>query len=234
MNEYPDNRAQSRTADAAFAPARSADTSKVLRNTYMMLGLTMLTSSFAAMATMAVGIGYGTAVIMDIVAIALLWFVLPKTANSAAGIGVVFAFTTLLGGALGPTLNHYLAMSNGSAIVTQALGSTALVFFTLSGYVLVTGKDFSFMRGFLITGLVIALVAMIGFMIAGMFGVHISGAFLALNAMIALLMSGFILYDTSRIVNGGETNYLMATTALYLDIYNLFVSLLHLFGSSND
>ena len=234
MNEYPNSRAQARTADASFAPARSADTSKVLRNTYMMLGLTMLTSTLAAMATMALNLGYGTALVMSIVAIVLLWFVLPKTANSAAGIGVVFAFTTLLGGALGPTLNHYLAMTNGSVIVTQALGSTALVFFTLSGYVLVTGKDFSFMRGFLMTGLIIALVAMVGFMVASMFGVYVSGAFLALNAMIALLMSGFILYDTSRIINGGETNYLMATTALYLDIYNLFVSLLHLFGASND
>lgn len=234
MNDYPNTRAQARTADASFAPARSADTSRVLRNTYMMLGLTMLTSTIAAMATMAMDIGHGVGLIMSIAALLLLWFVLPRTANSAAGIGVVFAFTALLGGALGPTLNHYLAMSNGSAIVTQALGSTALVFFTLSGYVLVTGKDFSFMRGFLITGLVIALVAMLGFFIAGMFGVQVSGAFLALNAMIALLMSGFILYDTSRIVNGGETNYLMATTALYLDIYNLFVSLLHLFGASND
>lgn len=234
MNEYPSNRAQAQTADASFAPARSVDTSKVLRNTYMMLGLTMTTSTLAAMATMALGMGHGAGLVMSLVALGLLWFVLPRTANSAAGIAVVFAFTTLLGGALGPTLNHYLAMSNGSAIVTQALGSTALVFFTLSGYVLVTGKDFSFMRGFLITGLVVALVAMLGLIVAGFFGVAISGAFLAVNAMIALLMSGFILYDTSRIVNGGETNYLMATTALYLDIYNLFVSLLHLFGASND
>ena len=232
MNEYPNTRTHA--ADATFATGRSTDISKVLRNTYMMLGLTLLVSTLSAMATMAMNIGYGTALMMNIGAIVLLWFVLPRVAKSAAGIGVVFAFTALLGGALGPTLNYYLAMANGSTIVAQALGSTAVVFFSLSGYVLVTGKDFSFMRGFLFAGLIIALVAMVGFMIAGMFGMNISGAFLGLNAMIALLMSGFILYDTSRIVNGGETNYLMATVALYLDIYNLFVSLLHLIGASND
>lgn len=236
MNDYTENKArvQAQTADATFSSDRTENTTKVLRNTYMMLGMTMLTSTIAAMASMAIGISYGVSLVMSIVAIGLLWFVLPRTANSSAGIVVVFAFTTLLGAALGPTLNHYLSMNNGSLIITQALGSTALVFFTLSGYVLVTGKDFSFMRGFLVTGLIIAIVAMIGLFVASFFGVHVSGAFLAINGMIALLMSGFILYDTSRIINGGETNYLMATTSLYLNIYNLFVSLLHIFGVSND
>ncbi len=235
MNDYTNRpTARVQTADATFAAGLSPDSVRVLRNTYIMLGLTLLVSTAAAMATMAIGTGFGTAIIMSLVAIALLWFVLPRTAKSAAGIWVVFAFTALLGGAVGPTLNHYLAMSSGSTIVAQALGSTALVFFALSGYVLVTGRDFSFMRGFLFAGLIIALVAMLGFIVAGFFGFYLPGASLGLSAMIALLMSGFILYDTSRIVNGGETNYLMATVALYLDIYNLFVSLLHLIGVSSE
>ncbi|MBC6428724.1 MAG: Bax inhibitor-1 family protein [Cellvibrionales bacterium] len=242
MNDYPQNRtaAAAHAADATFATGLSPDISKVLRNTYMLLAMTLTVSAGAAMASMAADLSHGTGLIMMLVALVLLFFVLPRTAHSAAGLGVVFAFTALLGGALGPTLNHYLAMDGGSGIVTSALGSTALVFFTLSGYVLVTGKDFSFMRGFLLTGLIVALVSMLGLILASMFGVQsilgaqLSGAFLALNAMIALLMSGFILYDTSRIVNGGETNYVLATVALYLNIYNLFASLLHLFGAANE
>jgi modulator of FtsH protease len=163
-------------------------------------------------------------------ALALVWFVLPRTANSSAGIAVVFAFTGLLGLSLGPTLLYYLQFSNGGQIVTQALGGTAVVFFALSGYVLTTKKDFSFMRGMLVAGLVVVIVAMVGGIVASMFGVEITAFSLALSAAIVLLMSGFILYDTSRIVNGGETNYIMATTGLYLNIYNLFLALLHLLG----
>lgn len=213
------------------ATTRSVEVSKVLRNTYALLGMTLLFSAATAGLSMAVNLGFGASLIMSLGALALIWFVLPRTANSAAGIFVVFAFTGLLGAALGPTLNHYLAMENGGAIVMQALGGTALVFFVLSGYVLTTGKDFSFMGGFLMTGLIVALVAMLGVIVAGFFGVYVPGVSLAISAVVVLLMSGFILYDTSRIINGGETNYLMATTALYLDIYNLFVHLLHLLGA---
>jgi len=217
------------------APSGSAlATNKVLRNTYMLLATTILFSALTAGAAMAIDLGRGAALVMSLVSLGLIWFVLPRTANSAAGIGVVFAFTGLLGASLGPTLNYYLAMSNGGTIVMQALASTAVVFFGLSAYVLTTRKDFSFMRGFLITGLIIVLLSALGLFIASMFGVQITGMSLALNAAIVLLMSGFILFDTSRIVNGGETNYLMATTALYLDIYNLFVSLLHLIGFASD
>ena len=117
----------------------------------------------------------------------------------------------------------------------QALGGTAIVFFALSGYVLTTKKDFSFMRSFLVAGLVVVLVAMLGSIVASMFGVDVSMLSLGLSAAIVLLMSGFILFDTSRIVHGGETNYVMATVGLYLSIYNLFVSLLHIIGAfSND
>ncbi|WNO10918.1 Bax inhibitor-1 family protein [Teredinibacter sp. KSP-S5-2] len=213
------------------AASHSQEVSKVLRNTYAMLAMTLVVSALSAGAAMAIGIGHGMALIFNIVAIGMLWFVLPRTANSAAGVWVVFGFTALLGAGLGPMLSHYLAMPNGSAIVMQALGATALVFFALSGYVLTTGKDFSFLGGFLFVGLVVVLLAAVGSMIAGFFGVAISGVMLAINAAIVFLMSGFILYDTSRIIHGGERNYLMATVALYLDILNLFTSLLHLIGA---
>jgi len=205
--------------------------SKVLRNTYMLLAMTLAFSAVACAISMAMGLGRGAALIMNLGAIALLWFVLPRTANSEKGIFVVFGFTGLLGASLGPTLSYYLAMANGSQIVLEALGGTALVFFALSGYVLTTRKDFSFMQGFLVTGLIVVLVAALGLVVAGLFGVNVSGAHLAISGAIVFLMSGFILYDTSRIIHGGETNYIMATTALYLDIYNLFVSLLHLLGA---
>ena len=220
-----------RSFNIAAQQTAGIEINKVLRNTYALLGATLLFSAAAAAISMAIGLGFGTALIMNLVAIALVWFVLPRTANSVNGIYVVFAFTGLLGAALGPTLQHYLAMSNGGTIVMQALGTTALVFFGLSAYVLTTRKDFSFLGGFLMTGLIVAVVAMFGLMIASFFGVHIAGAQLGLSAVIAMIMSGFILYDTSRIINGGETNYILATVALYLDIYNLFVSLLHIIGA---
>lgn len=207
---------------------------RVVRNTYSLLALTLLTSTVTAALSMALNVGYGASMIMMLGALGLIWFVLPRTANSASGIGVVFGFTALLGASLGPVLNHYLAMANGSMIIMQALGSTAAVFFALSSYVWVTKKDFNFLGGFLFAGLVVAIVGMVALMVASLFGVQISGLMIGFNALIALLMSGFILFDTSRIINGGETNYLMATTALYLDIYNLFTSLLHLIGFAAD
>ncbi|MFT5419970.1 MAG: modulator of FtsH protease [Candidatus Endobugula sp.] len=216
------------------ASTASLDTSKVLRNTYALLAMTLLFSAVTAGITMSLGMGHGAAMIMMVASLLLVWFVLPRTANSASGIFVVFAFTGLLGGALGPMLNHYLAMANGSSIVMQALGGTALVFFSLSAYVLTTRKDFSFMGGFLSVGIIVAIVAMLGMFVASMFGIQVSGFSLAMSAFIVLLMSGFILYDTSSIINGGETNYLMATTRLYLNIYNLFTSLLHILGVMSD
>ncbi|MCV6621054.1 MAG: Bax inhibitor-1/YccA family protein [Cellvibrionaceae bacterium] len=219
---------------SAQAQNSSFEVSKVLRNTYMLLGMTLAFSALTCGLSMAMGLGRGVSLIMSLGALALVWFVLPRTANSSAGIYVVFGFTGLLGASLGPIINHYMAVSGGSQIIFQALGTTALVFFGLSAYVLTTKKDFSFMGGFLMTGLIVAIVAMLALFVAGFFGVHIPGAQLAISAVVALLMSGFILFDTSRIVNGGERNYIMATTALYLDIYNLFSSLLHIFGIMGD
>jgi len=136
----------------------------------------------------------------------------------------IFAFTGCLGASLGPMLNFYVtAISNGPALIMQALGGTGLIFLSLSGYVLTTRKDFSFMRGFLFTGLIVALIAMV----ANIF-LQIPALSLALSSAVILVMSGLILFDTSRIIHGGETNYIRATLSLYLNIYNIFVHLLHL------
>lgn len=219
------------SGQAAAGTGISAEATKVLRNTYSLLAMTLLFSAAMAGVSMAIEMSRGVSLMCMLGALGLVWLVLPRTANSSAGIAVVFAFTGLLGLALGPTLLYYLAMSNGSQVVMQALGGTALVFFALSGYVLTTKKDFSFMRGMLVAGLVVVIVGMVGALVASMFGIAVSAFSLALSAAVVLLMSGFILFDTSRIVNGGETNYIMATTALYLNIYNLFTSLLHLLGA---
>ena len=213
----------------------SVDTHKVLRNTYMLLAMTLAFSAVTAGIAMSIGIGHGVALIMSLAAIAIVWFVLPRVANSAAGLPVTFLFTGLLGASLGPILNRYLAVQGGSEIVMQALGGTAIIFFTLSAYVTTTKKDFTFMRGFLVTGLVLAIVAMIGSLIASyFFGVDVSMFSLAISSVVVLLMSGFILYDTSSIIRGEQTNYIMATVGLYLNIYNLFTSLLHILGALND
>lgn len=215
--------------------AQQFEINKVLRNTYALLAMTLLFSAVTAGISMAIGLSHVISLVFSLIALGLVWLVLPRTANSGAGILVVFAFTGLLGASLGPLLNHYLQMVGGGSVVMQALGGTALVFFSLSAYVLTTRKDFSFMGGFLFVGLIVAIVAMIGMWVAGaFFAAEVSMFHLGLSVVIVLLMSGFILYDTSRIIHGGETNYIMATTALYLDIYNLFVSLLHILGFMND
>ncbi|MCW8128296.1 Bax inhibitor-1/YccA family protein [Microbulbifer halophilus] len=219
-----------------YSQSRAVDrseTAKVLRNTYALLAMTVLFSAFTAGVAMAVGMGRGMGIICSLVALGLIWFVLPRTANSGKGIAVVFAFTGLLGASLGPILSYYISAGAGQ-VITQALGTTALIFFALSAYVLTTRKDFSFMGGFLFVGLIAVLVCALGMMIASMFGFYMPLASVALSGVIALLFSGFILYDTSRIVNGGETNYIMATTSLYISILNLFTSLLHIFGFAAD
>jgi modulator of FtsH protease len=215
--------------------AVSTDTQKVLRNTYMLLGMTLAFSALTAGISMSMNLGSGIAMIMSLAALAIVWVVLPRTANTAMGLPVVFLFTGLLGAALGPMLNRYLAMPNGPEMVMQALGGTAIIFFSLSAYVLTTKKDFSFMGGFLFAGLMVVIVGAIGAMVASyFFGVDVSMFSLALSGVIVLLMSGLILFDTSRIINGGETNYIMATVGLYLNLYNLFTALLHIIGATSD
>ncbi|MFD3389870.1 Bax inhibitor-1/YccA family protein [Alteromonas macleodii] len=199
-------------------------TNKVLRNTYMLLAMTLAFSAVCAGIAMAVGISPMMSLVMTIGAFITL-FVVQKKADSASGIYWVFAFTGLMGASLGYTLNFYLGVA-GPGLIMEALGATALVFFALSGYALATKKDFSFMGGFLVVGLVVVLVAAI----ANIF-FAVPAVSLAISAAIVFIMSGFILFDTSRIIHGGETNYIRATVSLYLNIYNLFTSILHLLGA---
>ncbi|WP_373084301.1 Bax inhibitor-1/YccA family protein [Zhongshania sp.] len=200
------------------------ETNKVLRNTYMLLGMTLVTSALCAGLAMAMNIGHITGLVLMVLGFVML-FVVNKTADSSKGIIAIFVFTGLLGAALGPMLKMYLALPNGGELVMQALGGTALVFFGLSAYVLTTRKDFSFLGGFLMIGLLVMVVASV----ANLF-FQVPAASLAISAAAVFIMSGLILFDTSRIIHGGETNYIRATVALYLDIYNLFVHLLHLLG----
>jgi len=200
-------------------------TNKVLRNTYMLLSLTLIFSGLTAGFSMLMQLPPMTSLISLGGAFLLIWLVLPKVANSAAGIGVVFAVTGLLGLGLGPTLNYYTAIANGSQIITLAFGGTGVIFIGLSAYVLTTKKDFSFMGGFLVAGFLVVILAII----ANIF-LAIPALSLTISAAVILIMSGFILFDTSRIINGGETNYIMATIGLYLSLYNIFVSLLHILG----
>lgn len=201
-------------------------TNKLIRNTYTLLSMTLLFSGVTAFIGIAMGASFGMALVADIVAIAMLWFVLPRTANSAAGIGVIFAITGLLGFGLGPLLSHYLAVN--PSIVMTALGGTGVIFLGLSGYALTTRKDFSFLAGFVMVGMFVV----IGAALLNIF-LQMPALFLAVNVAVMMIMSGFILFQTSQLVNGGETNYIMATAGLFLSILNMFQALLHLLGAFN-
>lgn len=199
---------------------------KVVRNTYTLLSMTLFVSAICAVATMVMQVGQGVG-FMLLIGGFIMSFVVRANANSSKGLLAVFVFAALMGAAIGPTINMYLlAYGNGGAIVAQALGGTAVIFLSLSGYALTTRKNFNFLAGFLFTGMMVALVAII----ANIF-LQIPAFSLAISSAVILLMSGFILFDTSRIVNGGERNYIMATISLYLSIFNIFIHLLHLLGS---
>ena len=208
------------TADVGIESAIS--TNKVLKNTYLLLGMTLLFSAVTAGVSMAMGLSHGMGMILALVGFGLL-FVVNRMADTSKGLLAIFAFTGVMGASIGPMLNHYLSMPQGPSLVMQALGGTAVVFFGLSAYALTTRKDFSFLGGFLLVGLIVAVVAMIANIFLG-----IPALSLATSAAIVMIMSGLILFDTSRIINGGETNYIRATVGLYLSIYNLFVHMLHL------
>ena len=203
----------------------AVSTNKVLRNTYMLLGMTLAFSAATAGTSMALGLSHMAGLVMMLVGFGLL-FVVNRMADTAKGLPAIFAFTGVMGAALGPMLNYYVALPGGPGMVMQALGGTALVFFSLSAYALNSRKDFSYMGGFLMTGLIVAIVASIANIFLG-----IPALSLTISAAIIMIMSGLILFDTSRIINGGETNYIRATVSLYLNIYNLFIHMLHLVGA---
>ena len=198
---------------------------KVLKNTYLLLSATLGFSAVMAVVSMAVGAPPMTYLIAVIAAMVMGIFVLPRTANSSMGIAVIFGITGLLGFGLGSVLSMYLALPNGPQVIATAFAGTGIIFLGLSGYALTSKRDFSFMGGFLFAGMMVVILAMI----ANIF-LQMPALALAVSGGIILLMSGFILFDTSRIVRGGETNYIMATYGLYLSIFNIFISLLQILG----
>lgn len=215
---------ENRTLTMNRAEASVLATNKVIRNTYILLSMTLAFSAVVAAVSMALRLPH-PGLIITLVGYFGLLFLTTKLRNSAGGVVSIFALTGFMGYTLGPILSAYLALPNGHAIVMQAMGGTAAIFLALSGYALTTRKDFSFMGGFLMVGILVAFLAGLGAIFFS-----IPGLSLAVSAMFVLLMAGLILYQTSAIIHGGETNYIMATVTLYVSIYNLFTSLLHLLG----
>ena len=199
-------------------------TNKVIRNTYLLLTMTLLTSAVTAGIAMMSRVGFVNPILMLVVFIGMP-FVIYRIRNSAWALPVTFLFTGFMGYVLGPILNVYLGMTNGPQTVMAAFATTAAVFFGLSGYALVTRRNFDFMRGFLFTGLLVVL----GAIILNLF-LSIPALSLSISAAAVILMSGMILYDTSRMVHGGETNYIVMTVSMFANIYVLFVHLLNLFS----
>lgn len=213
----------------SHAPSGSlATTNKVLRNTYLLLGMSLAISAGMAMVSMRFNLPrFG--LLPTLIGYFGLLFAISKFRNSDFSILLVFALTGFMGMTLGPMLNAYLSLPNGSELVALALGTTAVTFISLSAFVIVSGKNFSFMGAFLGIGILAAFVAgLIGYFMG------LPNVMLAVSGAFVLLMVGLILYETSQIVHGGETNYVMATVTLYVSIFNLFTSLLHLFGVMGD
>jgi modulator of FtsH protease len=210
---------------AARAPQAVLATNKVIRNTYLLLTLTLLTSAVTAGMAMVSGARPVHWILMLVVFIGGP-LIINAVRNSVWALPLTFAFTAFMGYVLGPILTFYLNMPNGGQIVTAAFGTTAAMFLGLSAYALTTRKDFSFMGGFLMVGLLLVLVAIV----ANIF-LQIPALSLTISAAAVLLMSGMILFDTSRMVHGGETNYVIMTVSLYANIYVLFLHLLNLFAA---
>lgn len=209
----------------AARPVESVlSTNKVIRSTYQLLSMTLIFSAFMAYLSISMQASQGMGLVATIAGIVMLWFVLPRTANSASGIPVIFVITGLLGFGIGPMVAYYLAVN--PSIVMTALGGTGVIFLGLSGYALTTRKDFSFMGGFLMVGMLVIVGASLLNIFMG-----IPALSLTVSAGVIMIMSGFILYQTSSIIHGGETNYIMATASLFLSLLNMFTALLHLLGA---
>jgi len=214
--------------DAVVLPRGGAEsvlaTNRVIRNTYMLLSATLAFSAVTAGAAMALKLPH-PGILITLVGYFGLLYSISRMRNSGWGVALVFALTGFMGYTLGPIINHYLGLPNGGQTVMMAMGSTAAIFVGLSAYALTTRKDFSFMGGFLMAGILVAFLAGL----AAIF-FAIPALSLAVSAAFVLLMAGLILYETSAIVHGGETNYVMATVSLFVSIFNLFTNLLHLLG----
>lgn len=201
---------------------------KVIRNTYALLSITLLFAAATAAMSVALKLPH-PGLIVTLIGYFGLLFLTARLRNSGWGLLSVFGLTGFMGYTLGPIVSHYLGLPNGGQTVMMAMGATAAIFLGLSGYALTTRKDFSFMGGFLTAGILVAFVASL----AAMF-LSIPALSLTISAAFVLLMSGLILYETSNIIHGGETNYVMATVTLFVSIFNLFTSLLHLLGFTNN
>lgn len=206
------------------APARN----KVIRNTYMLLSMTLVFAAIVAAASVAMNLPH-PGLILTLAGYFGLLYLTAKLSNSSWGLASVFGLTGFMGYTLGPIVSHYLGLPNGGQTVIAAMGGTAVIFLGLSGYALSTRKDFSYMGGFLTVAILVAFVAGL----AAIF-FEIPALSLTVSAAFVLLMSGLILYETSNIIHGGETNYVMATVTLFVSIFNLFTSLLHLLGFANN
>jgi len=225
----PQNQYQFGATTAGGQVAASAH--KVLRNTYMLLALTMLPTIAGAMIGISLNFSYlaqhpfiGTIAFLAI-AFGMMWAI-GKNRDSGLGVLLLLGFTLFMGVVLGPLLQVALSLSNGAQLISMAAGGTAVIFFTLAGIVTVTKKDFSFMGNFLMIGAVLVFIGLI----ANIF-FQIPALSLAISAIAILVFSGFILFDVSRIIHGGETNYVMATLSLYLNIFIIFQHLLNLLMS---
>ena len=197
---------------------------RVLRNTYLLLALTLGFSAVTAGASAALRLPH-PGILLTLVGFYGLLFLVHKFQDRAAGIGFTFALTGFMGYTLGPILSVYLNMPHGTQIVMTALGGTAAVFLGMSAYALTTKRDLSFMGSFLFIGMIVAIIASL----AAIF-LNMPALSLAVSAVVVLLMSGMILFETNNIVRGGETNYVLATVSLFVSIFNLYTSLLHLLG----
>ncbi|MFJ4066168.1 Bax inhibitor-1/YccA family protein [Pseudomonas sp. NPDC089996] len=204
--------------------AEQQEVSKVLRNTYSLLALTLAFSGVMAFVAQQMRVGYPN-VFVVLIGFYGLFFLTAKLRDSVWGLVSTFALTGFMGFILGPILNRYLGMAGGAEVVSSAFAMTALVFGGLSAYVLITRKDMSFLSGFITAGFFVLLGAVVA-----SFFFQISGLQLAISAGFVLFSSVCILFQTSAIIHGGERNYIMATISLYVSIYNLFISLLQLFG----
>ena len=214
--------------DVTTRTAQASSASALIRNTYLLLSMTLLFSAATAAFAMALDLR-GPGLLLTLVGYFGLLFAVHKLRNSAWGILAVFALTGFMGFTLGPIINLYLtAFGNGHQLVMTALGGSGAIFVGLSAYALSSRRDFSFMGGFLFAGVMVAFLAGL----AAVF-LQMPALSLAVSAMFVLLMSASILYQTSALVHGGETNYLLATVSLYVSLYNLFLSLLHLLGFAN-
>lgn len=199
-------------------------TNKVIRNTYTLLSMTLLFSALTAGVSMTLNLPH-PGLLLTLAGYFGLLFATTRFRNSGLGLVFVFALTGFMGYTLGPILAAYMSMANGGQVVMTAMGATGAIFLGLSGYALGSRKDFSFMGGFLVVGILVAFLAGLGALLLEMPALS-----LAVSSMFVLLMAGLILYETSNIIHGGETNYVMATVTLYVSIFNLFTSLLHLLG----